>query len=90
MAVKPDDTDLDPQNLPNLWQKIDKYFGNDSEKGQFDIANAIRPTGRVVFHPNFTNFARQLKQKRIPATGFGGFCPSGGNQVSGTNGWVDG
>jgi hypothetical protein len=77
-AVRVSNADLD--DMPKTWQKIEKYFGADAGKGEFDCANACLAHGEVLFHPNLTDFAKQLKAKHIPISGFGGFCPSGGNQ----------
>ena len=42
-ALRLKDTDLD--NITRVWQQIDKYFTD------FDCANALWPSSRVVFHP---------------------------------------
>jgi hypothetical protein len=83
-ALRVKDTDLD--DLTTLWHQIDHYVGNNTGVGDLDVANALWPSSRIVFHPNFTAFARQLKARHIPIVDLGGFCPSAGDQFDVNNG----
>ena len=78
-------SDKDLGDLEALWQRIDKYVGNDTASGDFDCANALWPSSRIVFHANFTAFAARLKARHIPIVDLGGFVPSGGNQFDVNN-----
>ena len=82
-ALRLKDTDLD--NMTKAWQQINRYVGNNTENGDLNVANALWPSSRIVFHPNFTTFARQLKARHIPIVDLGGFCPSAGSQFDVNN-----
>ena len=78
-ALRVKDTDL--EDLEALWLTIDKYLGNDTAHGEFDCANALWPSSRIVFHPNFTAFAATLKARHIPIVDLGGYGPASGSQI---------
>jgi hypothetical protein len=68
------------RSLDTTWRR---YLGNDT--ASLNVANALWPSSRLVFHPNFTTFARQLKARHIPIVDLGGFCPSAGSQFDVNN-----
>lgn len=76
--LRPKATDLD--NLPQLWDEIDRLHTSEKDGG-LNLGNTLWPSAEIVFHPNFTTFASQLKARSFPIGSMGGFCQSGSDQV---------